>query len=94
MFNLFKKKPKAIKKLKQNKVTLDKAINFKDLVNNKISITRELDGNSILLGINIDDKKIILDNELSLLVLSVLKEYCMTNDIEQSLDVLTNKGEE
>lgn len=94
MFNLFKKKPKAVKKLKQNKITLDKAINFKDLVNNKVVITRELDGNNILLGINVDNKKIILDTELSLLLLSILKEYCMTNDIEQSLDTLTSKGEE
>ena len=39
----------------------------------------------------IDDKKIILDNELSLLLVSILKEYCMTNDIEQSLEVFKEK---
>lgn len=93
MFNIFKKKPKAIKKLKQKAIKENQAIQFTDLLKQQITITRELDGRNILLGLHIDDKKIILDNELSLLLVSILKEYCMTNDIEQSLEVFNEKGE-
>lgn len=93
MFNIFKKKPKAVKKLKQAKIKENQSLIFKDLLNQEVSITREIDGHNILLGLNIKDEKVILDQELSVLLLSVLKEYCMTKDIEQSLSILNDKGE-
>ena len=93
MFHIFKKKPKAIKKLKQIELQENQALAFKDLLRQEINITREIDGHNILLGIAIDDKKIILDQELSVLLLSVLKEYCMTKDIKNSLALL-KEGEQ
>ena len=93
MFNIFKKKLKIIKKLKQAKIKENQLLIFKDLLNQEVSITRKLDGHNILLGLNIKDEKVILDQELCVLLLSVLKEYCLTNDIEQSLSILNDKGE-
>ena len=93
MFNIFKKKPKPIKKLKQAKVKENQALVFKDLLDQDIKITREVDGHNILIGVTVDDKKVILDDELCVLLLSVLKEYCMTKDIVNSLEVLEEKGE-
>ena len=93
MFNLFKKKSKVIKKLKNKKISDNQSITFTDLLKQPIIISREVDGHNILLGLGIDDKKVILDQELCVLLLSVLKEYCMTNDIENTLDILNEKGE-
>ena len=93
MFNLFKKKSKIIKKLKTQKIKENQALVFKDVLGQSIKLIRKLDGHSILLGLEIDDKQIVIDQELSIVLLSILKEYCMTNDIENSLALGEEKGE-
>ena len=89
MFKIFKK----IKKSTKAKIQIDpnESLAFRDLLRQSIKITREISGNEILIGVNIDKSKIILDKELCLLLISILKEYCLTDDILNSFEMLRER---
>ena len=93
MFNFFKKKPRILNNKKAHTIETDESLAFTDLLRQSVKITREISGNEILIGLKVNDTKLIFDKELCLLLLSVLKEYCLTNDILNSFEMLRDKEE-
>ena len=92
--NSSKKKPRILNNSKQKiLVNFNESLTFSDLLRQPIYLTREISGNDILLGLGIKDSKVILDKELCLLLIAVLKEYCLTNDILNSFEMLREKEE-
>ena len=91
MFNIFKKKNKALFNNKNLKANTNENVIFKDLLGQQLQITREISGNEVLFGLGIDKNKAILDKELCFLLISILKEYCLTNDILNSFEMLREK---
>ena len=92
MFNFLSRKHSKKKATESIKSTdLMESLTFNDLLEHPLVITREPSGNNLFLGLQVGDKKVILDGELCVLLMSVLKEYCMTNDIKNSLEMVKEK---